>query len=455
MNSEINSNIINSIVVNRSLLTSPDADMAPDLLAARMSLEANFASLLDQVEKIEAIKDNVVALKELLDYCKQCYFFYDRIQLTAKVNANAMYGALGAPFFRYYKRCVAADITAEGRNAVKMLDDRTTKYLETGWPKEIEFFNEMKAKYPALILADAPVSVTYKNGCVVYGDTDSLFFTLDNLLKSMGVPQMADTRSVTMLIVDIMQGPIERLHKELLRRYAVNRNCKDIQVFELEAVLRRGIFLAKKKYVCSYLWKDGKYIAKELKLKGTGIELSQKTTPHMIKEVIKKYVYYMLSSKKLDDEVYFEYSYAIQEKFAKTSIDLWAKSRGLGKYDKYHSINSKGKYIEEKGADICAKGANWYNNLVISKGLQQKYPLIRQGSKIKFYVTNTGETFSYPIDDDAEFPHEIAPPPDVRANLKKLLFDPVSRILSKITTADLTLIGSDAVSKKVNPFTNR
>lgn len=447
--------IFEKIAVDRSRLTKDDAPLAPDLLDARLSLETTYKELLDRVENIESIKNDKVALNELYEACKQCVIFYDRIQVTCKVNANAMYGALGAPFFRYYKRVVAADITAEGRNAIKMLDKYTTKYFIEAWHKDTAFFEKMKQKYPRIILADKLVPVYFKDGCVVYGDTDSLFFTLKNVIDSLGVPDNAPTEMVTMLIVDIMQGPINDMHKKALRQYAVSRNCKDIQVFELEAVLRRGIFLAKKKYVCSYLWKDGKYIAKELKLKGTGIELSQKTTPMIIKDVIKKYVYYMLASKKLDDATYFEYSYAIQAKFVNIDIDKWSKSRGLGKFNKYHSINSKGIYVMEKGADLTAKGAIWYNNEVIARGLMQKYPLIKQGSKVKYYMTTTGETFSYPIDDDAEFPHEFAPMPDVRGNLKKLLFDPVSRILGKITTADLSLIGSDVTSKKVNPFTKR
>lgn len=445
---------LDKIIVDRSLLTTSDSNMPPDLLEARLSLEEHYRVLLDKVENINQLKGDKVELTKLLSFAKLGVSFYDGVQANAKRNANSLYGYIGASFSRYYKKCVASDITAEGRGAIKMLEVRTTQYLasEKGWVKEIEFFKEMKLKYPNLILVDELKTVHYTNTSVIYGDTDSLFFVLKPILDSLGVPEKGNTKDICDLCIDIIKNPIDRIHKELLRRYAENRNCTNIQVFELEAIMRRTIHLAKKKYVGSYLWKDGKYIASLLKLKVTGLELAQKTTPTIVKMYIKKFVYYMLSSKSISDDTYFKMAYTITKKFDDLPIEEYSKSRGLGSYDKYIDIDSHGHYYALKGASKTIKGVNMYNNLVIEHKLEQKYPLISQGARIKFYEIGNGEQFAYPIDDNCEFPFEIAPKPNVRDNLNKLLFAPLSRIMCKVTNADLSLLGSDVLQKSFSIF---
>lgn len=453
---------------NHVTTKSNSPDLHPDLFEARTSIEEPFRKLLERIDSIEDIKDDMKALVNLLDECKNLSDFYDATQISTKLLANGLYGAVGAKFFRYYMKSVAADITAEGRNATKMMDIRTTEYLKSpnGWASEIDFFNRVKVEFSDIITATElkPIvfSGKYNKGAGVYGDTDSVFFTIKPMLDSLGVSENADSFRVCQLCVDICVNPIAKIQDELLKRYAVNRNCEHKQVFELEAILRRTIHLAKKKYVGSYFWKDGKFLIddsydktpnayKNVKLKTTGVELAQKSTPLIIKNFLKKYVYLMLSSKNVSDKMYFKMAYAMTKEFIGIPIERYAKARALNTFNNYHDINSDGEYFAV-GGDKASRGCIWYNNEVISRGLEQKYPLIAQGSRIKHYVTKDGLTFSYPIDDDCSFPTEFAPEPNVRENLDKMLFKPLSRIMCKVTDADLSMLGSQQFQNTFSLF---
>lgn len=443
-------------------------DLHSDLFVARTSIEEPFRLFLQKVDNIKSIENNRVELERLLDECKNLSDFYDATQISTKLLANGLYGAVGAVFFRYYKKSVASDITAEGRNATKMMDVRTTEYLksEKGWVSETEWFNRVREEFSDIITATElkPIKFNkkYDKGAGVYGDTDSVFFTIKPILDSLGVSENADSYRVCELCVDICVNPIAKIQDKLLERYAKNRNCEHKQVFELEAILRRTIHLAKKKYVGSYFWKDGKFLIdkdydktpnayKTVKLKTTGVELAQKSTPLIIKNYLKKYVYLMLSSKNISDKMYFKMAYAMTKKFIGMPIEQYAKARALNTFNKYYAINDKGEYYPV-GGDKATRGCIWYNNEVIERGLQQKYPLISQGSRIKHYVTKEGLTFSYPIDDDCSFPTEFAPEPNVRENLDKMLFKPLSRIMCKVTDADLSMLGSEKFQERFSLF---
>lgn len=458
-----------AISENRITTVENSPDLNPDLRDARIAIEEPFSRFLKKMDTIEHIKNDRKALELLLDECKTLSIFYDATQLSTKTLANGMYGAVGAKFFRYYRKCVAADITAEGRNATKMMDVRTTEYFESprGWVTNIDYFKRIKEEFSDIITATelkvvVAKSGKYNKGLGVYGDTDSVFYTLKPILDSLGVSENSDSFRICELCVDICMNPIAEIHRKLLDRYANNRNCENKQVFELEAILRRTIHLAKKKYVGSYFWKDGKFLIdssydstpnayKNVKLKTTGVELAQKSTPLIIKGYLKKYVYLMLSSKNVSDELYFKMAYAMTKEFIGMPIEVYAKARALGTFNNYHAINAKGEYYA-MGGDKATRGCIWYNNEVISRNLEQKYPLISQGSRIKHYVTSEGLTFAYPIDDDCSFPSEFAPEPNVRENLDKMLFKPLGRIMCKITDADLTMLGSNQFQNKLSMF---
>ncbi len=456
---------IMSLAISKRHVTTKDnsPDLAPDLFDARTSIEKTFVDLIKRLDNIEEIKNNKKELLLLLDDLKNASIFYDASQLSCKTLANSMYGAVGAKFFRYYRKCVAADITAEGRNATKMADERTTDYFKSpnGWAKETDFLKYIKEKYSDIVNVDELKPVVPSNGMGIYGDTDSVFFILKPVLDSLGVKPDADSYRCTELCVDIIQMPLDRIHKELFRRYAENRNCKNLQVFELEAILRRTIHLAKKKYIGSYFWKDGKFLIpkdfdsmpnayKTIKLKSTGVELAQKSTPVVIKNYLKKYVYLMLSNKNVSDEIYFKMAYAMTKSFSKMPIEDYAKARALGTFNKYHEI--KDGYYFATGGDKIMHGCIWYNNEVKKHGLEQKYPMIAQGSRIKHYEDVNGRTFAYPIDDNCAFPVEFAPKPNVRRNLDKMLFKPLSRIMTKVTKADLSMLGSQKMQRSISLF---
>ena len=54
-------------------------------------------------------------LKNIYEECKLAKSYYDDLQLVVKLCANALYGACGSEFFRFFNTTIASDITQEGK----------------------------------------------------------------------------------------------------------------------------------------------------------------------------------------------------------------------------------------------------------------------------------------------------------------------------------------------------
>ena len=140
---------------------------------------------------------NDIRKKEMLKYDKESFEYknLDKKQYIYKILANAMYGIIGAPFFRYYSKDMAESITRSGHYLVK---------------EASSWFN--------------------KNGLkTIYGDTDSVFFYGKEI----------DTKDLSKKLVDYF-------NEHLKNEFNID---KSYIVMDFKKKLNKFLITSKKKYV--------------------------------------------------------------------------------------------------------------------------------------------------------------------------------------------------------------
>jgi hypothetical protein len=111
-------------------------------------------------------------------------------------------------------------------------------------------------------------------------------------------------------------------------------------------------------------------------------------------------------------------------------------------YNKY--VASEAKLELRKGISIFPRAAAIYNHTLITTGLVEKYPKIREGDKIKFYYCNPAsnegghDVFAY---SPGTYPDEIALLMDIDSQFFSLIIEPINRLLTamKISSLDSNL----------------
>jgi hypothetical protein len=366
---------------------------------------------------------------ELIDLYKKAdelrRFFY-LMQIVAKELCNSVYGGFGTPSLRYFLQEVAEDITGEGRHSFYLMEKATSGYFEKIWPKDYKWHAELREKFPQFMKNDPKPIVKNPTN---YGDTDSNYITFDYVFESLGIdPYTVNTKEAVDFIVYFMKQKMDPLFDRVLKTQIAKRNGNSTMIFELEVIGGFGIFVAKKKYVFSKLWEDGKYIADKKKFKIIGLELVQKSTPKHAREAIQVFINNIFVRKgRIDANLFFSMCRALKEKLKDASPMDISKNLKINKYDEYVLDHvDKLRFAPKAMAQI--KGAAKFNHLVLKNNLQGKYPLLKSGSRAKMYYDTNGEPFSFP--NDADFPYEIAPPMSLDIQLEKLIFNPVKRLVS-------------------------
>lgn len=373
--------------------------------------------------------------------------FFFLMQLVAKELCNSVYGGFGTASLRYFNQSVAEDITGEGRHSFHLVEKATSMYFEKVWPTDFKWHAELKEKFPEL-MKNTPKPIT--ENPTNYGDTDSNYITFDYVFESLGLdPFKIPTREAVDFIVYFSKTKMDPLFDKVLKSQIAKRNGESTMIFELEVIGGFGIFMAKKKYVFSKLWEDGKYIAEKKKFKLIGLELVQKSTPKHAKEAIQTFINNIFARKgRIDSGLFFSMCRALKQKLQNSKPEDISKNLKINKYKEY-VLEDKDKLRFAKKTMPQIRGAARFNHLVMKNNLQGKYPLLKSGQRAKMYYDKQGEPFSFP--NDSDFPYEIAPEMSLDIQLEKLIFTPVKRLVSGgMIDGDLKRMGNDKITTSIS-----
>jgi hypothetical protein len=178
---------------------------------------------------------------------------------------------------------------------------------------------------------------------------------------------------------------LDRLAKEKLEPFigksyqalAENMNAYDQKMFMArEAIADKGIWTAKKRYILNVHDMEGvRY--KEPQLKIMGIEAVKSSTPAPCREKIKQALKIIMSG---DEKMLNKFIQDFRDEFMKLPPEDIAYPGSCNGVQKFRGESQ----LFAKGAPIHVKGAILYNHLVNKQKLDNKYPLIQEGDKIRF-----------------------------------------------------------------------
>jgi len=210
---------------------------------------------------------------------------YEVRQLVFKVLANAMYGVLGNAAYRFYNIDCAISITLSGQEFLKstiVSSDvfveslRVKKDIEQTRLNKKEMFGELDRKIEH----------------VITGDTDSVFLSLDSLIK--GKNENEKVAEVKVLCDQIRSYLNKDVVEKLVEKHNVSLQYNRLDL-KNELVIKRGLFLSKKHYSIYIISEEG---TETDEIKSMGLDTKRSDYPSYTKECLKELLDLILKSEK-------------------------------------------------------------------------------------------------------------------------------------------------------------
>ena len=194
-----------------------------------------------------------------------------------------------------------------------------------------------------------------------------------------------------------------------------------------EVIANKGIWVAKKRYMLNVLDEEGIRLSKP-KLKLMGIEAVKSSTPQVCRGKIKDAIKIIMSKKESD---LHDFVAEFKKEFKALPPEAIAFPRSCNNLRKYRDNAN----IFIKGTSIHVKGALIYNHQVKEFGLQNKFPYIQEGDKIKFIKLVEANPFKFDvISYITSLPKEfkLQQYVDYETQFEKTFLDPMRFILQAI-----------------------
>ena len=335
---------------------------------------------------------------ELVKEISRCH----NIQWARKIALNSAYGAVGNQYFRYYDVRQASGITTAGQFIIRFIENKMNEYL------------------------NKVLQTQGKKDYIVASDTDSIYVCLDKLVEK--TCQGKTNEQITDFIGRVCDSRLEPYIEKCFAELADYSNAfKNAMVMKREVIANKGIWVAKKRYMLNVIDEEGIRLS-EPKLKLMGIEAVKSSTPQVCRGKIKDAIKIIMSKQESD---LHDFVAEFKKEFKELPPEAIAFPRSCNNLRKYRDNAN----IFIKGTPIHVKGALIYNHQVKEFGLQNKFPYIQEGDKIKFIKLVEANPFkfdviSYITSLPTEF--KLKQYVDYETQFEKTFLDPMRFILQAI-----------------------
>ncbi len=191
--------------------------------------------------------------------------YWDKRQLVKKINLNSLYGAILNAGCRFFDKRIGQSTTLTGRQIVK----------------------HMASKVNEIVTGD----YDYRGKAIIYGDTDSCYFSAYKTLKkdidSGAIPWTKET--VIALYDQIGEEVNATFPQFMLDTFHVPKSRGEVIKAGREIVATKTLFITKKRYAALYYDKEGKRAdvdGKPGKIKAMGLDLKRSDTPEFIQDFL-------------------------------------------------------------------------------------------------------------------------------------------------------------------------
>jgi len=325
----------------------------------------------------------------------------NNIQMAKKIALNSAYGAIGNQYFRYFDVRIAEAITLGGQLSIRWVERDVNKFMN-------KLLNTDNVNY------------------VVASDTDSIYLKLDKLVEK--VCKDKSPQQITDFINKAAEDKIQKVIDDSFNNLAKYVNAyQQKMIMKREAIANKAIWVAKKRYMMNVFDEEG--IRFDIpKLKIMGVEAVKSSTPEVCRGKIKDAIRVIMND---SEDALIKFVADFKEVFKTLSPEEVAFPRSCNYIDKYVDPNS----IYKKGTPIHVKGALIYNHHILKNKLQRKYPLIKDGDKIKFLMLRQPNTVKDTvISFSTKIPYEfdLHKYVDYETQFTKTFTDPLRFVLDSI-----------------------
>tara|TARA_Y100000816_G_scaffold233012_1_gene178390 strand:+ start:1819 stop:4389 length:2571 start_codon:yes stop_codon:yes gene_type:complete len=421
LDKEVDTSILKNATLtpNGALFKTTKKGFLPEIMESMYNDRVKYKNLLLKAKQdYENTKD-----KKLLKDISR----YHNIQMAKKISLNSAYGAIGNEHFRYYDVLVAEAITTSGQLSIRWIEKSLNDYLNK-------------------------ILGTKDYDYVLASDTDSVYITFDRLVSNSFRQRDILEKNKGLLSKERVVSFLDRVAREKIEPF-IDKSYSDLASYinaydqkmqmKREVIADKGIWTAKKRYILNAYDVEGvRY--KDPQLKIMGIEAVKSSTPAPCRQKIKDALKIIMSG---DEKMLNTFIREFREEFMSLPPEEIAYPRSVNGVRKYTGqgesmidLESGEQHMVLKNmfksrAPIHVKGAILYNHLVEKNNLDNKYPYIQEGDKIKFlHLTEPNVYQSSAISFITDLPKELDFHDKIDYNMQyeKSFIEPLKFITDKI-----------------------
>ena len=208
--------------------------------------------------------------------------FWDKRQLVKKINLNSLYGAILNPGCRFFDKRIGQSTTLTGRAIARHMD----AYINECITGEYDHVGQ----------------------AVIYGDTDSCYFSAWSVLKKeVEEGRMEWSKETCIQLYDSIADQVNDSFPGFMEQaFHCPRSMGELIKCGREMVADRSLFITKKRYAVNIIDLEGKRLdvgGKIGKTKATGLDLKRSDTPKVIQEFLLEILNKILSGVQRDDVI--------------------------------------------------------------------------------------------------------------------------------------------------------
>ena len=206
--------------------------------------------------------------------------FWDKRQLVKKINLNSLYGALLNPGCRFFDHRIGQSTTLTGRTIAKHMD----AYINECITGEYDHVGE----------------------AIVYGDTDSCYFTAWPAVKEdVEAGKMEWNKDIAVQLYDSIAEQVNESFPSFMEKaFHVTRKQGELIKGGREVVALKGLFIKKKRYAVLIYDQEGNRLdthGKPGKVKAMGLDLKRSDTPKVIQDFLSEVLLAVLTGTQRDE----------------------------------------------------------------------------------------------------------------------------------------------------------
>jgi DNA polymerase elongation subunit (family B) len=208
-------------------------------------------------KELQALKKDAIDSKEIA--------FWDKRQLVKKINLNSLYGAILNPGCRFFDKRIGQSTTLTGRTIAKHMD---------------AYINECVTG-----------NYDYLGDAIIYGDTDSCYFSVWPIIKNdVEQGNMEWSKETCIRLYDSIADQVNASFPGFMEKaFHCPRSMGELIRAGREMIADRGLFITKKRYGVNIIDLEGKRLdveGKTGKIKATGLDLKRSDTPKVIQDFL-------------------------------------------------------------------------------------------------------------------------------------------------------------------------